>query len=187
MTTPTDSNPSTPEDTAILLDSFIREQREVNNELRELLKQAEERYGIATSALGVLKGGYAFNAVLGNISRLARDLGYHFISQLPEQEIGAFARLAASTGEPSGEVESFRNADIVMLVVDRDWQPHYIAVEVSYTVGDDDIRRARRNAKYLKRFTSMPSRAAVVGVHISDFTKHQADANKVLWHVERPT
>ena len=187
MTTPTDDNPSAPRHEAELLESFISEQREFNDELRKLIDESKRLYETMNSDLGVLKGGHAISSVLGNVSRVARNLGYHFISQLPEQELGAFANLAARAGKPSGDVASFRNADIVMLVLDRYNQPYYLAVEVSYTVESEDIRRANRNAKYLQQFTSMPSRAAVVGVHISDWTRREAEAKNVLWHVLRPT
>ena len=187
MATASDDSPNARRDLETILGSFIEEQRKVNDELRGFFKQADRRYETISEDLGILKGGYAFNTVLGNASRIANKLGYQFISQLPEQELGAFANLVIAAGETSGEVESFRNADMVLLVQDSTGQPYYIAIEVSYTVNSEDIRRAKRNAEYLQRLTTMPSRAAVVGVHIPDTIRHLADASNVLWYLERPT
>ena len=161
--------------------------RKIREESAGLSKKADSRHQRTTAELGILKGGYALTTAIGNASRIANELGYQFISRVPEQELSAFARLAANEGDPDGEVESFRNADMVLLVQDSTRQSLFLAVEVSYTVGGDDVRRAKRNAEYLERFTTMLSRGAVVGVEIPDPIRHEADANRVRYYRERPT
>ncbi len=169
------------------LDSFIEEQRKVNGQLLEFMGRTEARYNAINDDLSVLKGGYAVNTAFSDASRIANALGYQFISLVPRQEINAFANLAKIAGEPDDEVESFRNADSVLLVQDSLGQPRYLVVEVSYRISGDDIRRARRNAEYLERFITMPSVGAVAGVRLTDNMKREAEANHVEWHQIRPT
>ena len=187
MTMESSNNPSIPEDLGRTLGSFIEEQRKVNEELRGYFRKSDRQYHNISQDLSVLKGGHALSAVLGNAAQIANKLGYQFISRMPEQELSAFANLATASGATPGDALSFSNADVVLLVQDSASQPHYIAIEVSYTVRRDDIRRAKRNAEYLQQFTTMPSLAAVVGVDIPETNRHYADANSVLWHIERPT
>lgn len=186
MTTEPSNNLSIPEDIGRTLGSFIEEQRKVNEEIRGHFRKSDRQYRNISQDLGVLKGGYALGAVLGNAGQIANKLGYQFISRMPEQELSAFANLVAAGGATQGDALSFSNADVVLLVQDSVGQPHYIAIEVSYTVKRDDIRRAKRNAEYLQQITTMPSLAAVVGVDIPETNRHYADANSVLWHIERP-
>ena len=143
--------------------------------------------GSPGSDLNSSRGGYAVNTAFSDASRIANALGYQFISLVPRQEINAFANLAKIAGEPDDEVESFRNADLVLLVQDSLGQPRYLVVEVSYRISGDDIRRARRNAEYLERFITMTSVGAVAGVRLTDNMKREAEANHVEWHQIRPT
>lgn len=181
-----DNSPPIPEHLGRTLNSFIEEQRKFNEELLGLLKKSERQYESISQDLNVLKGGYALGAVVENADSIANKLGYQYISQIPEQELGAFAILATAAGATSSEAQSFSNADVVLLVQDSAGQPYYMAIEVSYTVKQDDIRRAKRNAEFLSRLTTMPSFGAVVGVIIPQTNRHYADANNVLWHIERP-
>lgn len=187
MSTGSESNPPESSDLETLLKSFIDEQRRVNQEIGGFIKQSESRYRTVSRELGLLKGGFTFNTATANLGRLAERLGYWFISSVAVQQLEVYSRLAVAAGERAGEVESFRNADVVILVQDSNREAHYIAIEVSYSVGRDDIRRAKRNADYLQRFTAMPSRGAVVGVEIPETIRHEADANNVLWTPVQPT
>ena len=197
MTTGPDSD-AAPQGLEETLRRFVEEHRDAHEEMLEelrkiteavsgLSKQADSRHQGITADLGILKGGYALNTAIGNASRIANELGYQFISRVPEQELRAFARLVAAAGEPKGEVQSFSNADMVLLVEDPTRQPLFLAIEVSYTVEADDIRRAKRNAEYLQRVTTMASRGAVVGVQVSHYMQVEAEANQVAWLRERPT
>ena len=142
---------------------------------------------LARFGFELIEGSYAVNTAFSDASRIANALGYQFISLVPRQEINAFANLAKIAGEPDDEVESFRNADLVLLVQDSLGQPRYLVVEVSYRISGDDIRRARRNAEYLERFITMTSVGAVAGVRLTDNMKREAEANHVEWHQIRPT
>ena len=76
----------------------------------------------------------------------------------------------------------FAKADLVMIAQDANNQPGYIAVEVSFTISDNDVRRAVRNAEYLHKYTGIRSHAAVAGVDILSDAKQQVDSGKVHWY-----
>jgi uncharacterized phage infection (PIP) family protein YhgE len=94
--------------------------------------------------IGLVKGGHARNELRHRASLIADDLGYQLISELPQGALIAFAKIAVANGVAPNEVDSFRNADMVMMVQDSNNQPGYVAVEVSYTVNSNDVRRAVR-------------------------------------------
>ena len=131
--------------------------------------------------IGLVKGGHARNEMRHKASIIADDLGYQLIEELPQGALVALARVAFANGIAANEVESFRNADMVMMVQDASNQPGYVAVEVSYTVDGNDVRRAMRNANYLQQYTGIKSRAVVAGVDILPEAKQQADAGNVYW------
>ena len=187
MTTPTGNDPPTLETIAQMLQTILEEQNKLQDELRGFMKQSQSRHDSVTGDLGVLKGGYAFNTALGDAGRIANEFGYQFLGLMPRQELDAFGDLVANSGEPTEEVQSFRNADFVMLVQKPAEPAVYIAVEVSYTVGAEDIRRAKRNAEYLSRSIPLLALGAVVGVLMPETIRHQADVEGVLRYFIRPT
>ena len=132
--------------------------------------------------IGLVKGGHARNELRHKASLIADDLGYQLISELPQGALVAFAKIAVANGVANNEVESFRNADTVMMVQDANNQPGYVAVEVSYTVNTNDVRRAKRNASYLEQYTGIRSHPVVAGVDILPEAKQEADANNVYWY-----
>ena len=187
MAIPTGDDPPTLESVARMLEILIGEQQKFHDEVRGFMRQSQSRYESVSSDLGVLKGGYAFETTLRNAERIAFELGFQFIAAMPTPELDALANLAANAGERNQDVQSFRNADLVMMVQRHGEPAIYIAVEVSYTIGSVDIRRAKRNAEYLSRYTPLQAVGAVVGVHMPDTIRHQADAEGVLRYLVRPT
>jgi hypothetical protein len=152
------------------LNSFVAEQRDFNGRVESFMAQvgtfmsdANGQFGNINTNLtatnekldglkddiGLVKGGHARNELRHRASLIADDLGYQLISELPQGALIAFAKIAVANGVAPNEVESFRNADMVMMVQDSNNQPGYVAVEVSYTVNSNDVRRAVRNADYL--------------------------------------
>jgi hypothetical protein len=159
------------------LNSFVAEQRDFNGRVESFMAQvgtfmsdangqfadANRQFGNINTNLtatnekldglkddiGLVKGGHARNELRHRASLIADDLGYQLISELPQGALIAFAKIAVANGVAPNEVESFRNADMVMMVQDSNNQPGYVAVEVSYTVNSNDVRRAVRNADYL--------------------------------------
>ena len=61
-------------------------------------------------------------------------------------------------------------------------EDHYIAAEVSYTVGSNDIDRAIRNAEFLRRLTDKESHAVVVGSDINGTALMIVEREGVTWY-----
>ena len=116
--------------------------------------------------VALVKGGHAVSAMRRNAALIADDLGCQLIEELPQGVVIGFAKVAADDGEPANEVDSFRHADLVLHVRDSKGHPGYIAVEASFTVNANDVRRAVRNAGYLSKYTGVVSYAVVAGVDV---------------------
>ena len=132
--------------------------------------------------IGLVKGGHARNETIRNASLIAHRLGYQLISELRQEALIGFAELAKADGVPGNDAESFAKADLVMIAQDANKQPGYIAVEVSFTIDGNDVRRAVRNADYLRKYTGIQAHPAVAGVDILPDAKRQVDAGKVHWY-----
>ncbi|MCY3692801.1 MAG: hypothetical protein OXI54_11165 [Chloroflexota bacterium] len=79
-------------------------------------------------------------------------------------------------------MRSFHRADLVMQVADGEGNPHYIAVEASFTVNGRDSRRALRNAELMTRFTGLPATAAVAGVRYDWNLKESVESERLYWY-----
>ena len=162
----------------LVWDELRGEMRGGFQELREGFDGLQQSFGGVKDDLAMIKGAHARNEALRKPTRIASDLGYQFIHQLSEDALLEFGKRATDQGKKKEEVESFVNADLVMMVQDDKFQPHYLAVEASFTVDADDIRRATRNASYLKEFTNVPSVPVVAGV---DFLQ-DVERDGVRWY-----
>ena len=72
---------------------------------------------------------------------------------------------------------SFIRADLVFLAQDQDNAPRYSAVEISWTVGQRDIDRARRNAALIQQATGIPTLAVAAGHRYEE----RLDWTEVTW------
>ena len=133
-----------------------------------------------TDDIALVRGGHARNAMRQNLYRIADEFGFEFISEVPQAAIIGFSKVATARGEAANEAESFRNADMVMNVRDADGHPGYVALEASFTVNRNDVRRAVRNADYLHQYTGLPCYAAVAGVQVLPDAQTEVDDGKAL-------
>ena len=139
-----------------------------------------------TTDIAEVKGGHARSSVLRNAALVVDSMDCRLISEVPRGVILGFARIAADSGEPKNDVESFRNADMVMYVSDAQDHPRYIAIEASFTVDDRDVRRAVRNAGYLQKYTGLPADAVVAGVDVLQDAQTRIDQGEVrLYQIQR--
>ena len=159
--------------------TFSKAQVQVNDQVVKRLDQAENRFEKIDLHLKYLRGAHASNVVQRNASLIADDMGYQIITQLPREELIGFANMARASGKSEDSVHSFREADLVMLVRDASGHPAYIAVEASFTVASNDIKRAKRNAEYLHEFTGLPAQGAVAGVDIAPGREQNAKTDGV--------
>ena len=93
---------------------------------------------------------------------------------IPTEEMIRFANrldLESSTRD------SFIRADLVFLAQDQEDAPHYAAIEISWTVGQWDIDRARRNAALIEQATGIPALAVAAGNRYEE----QLDWSEVAW------
>ena len=73
--------------------------------------------------------------------------------------------------------DSFIRADLVFLAQDQEDAPRYAAIEISWTVGQWDIDRARRNAALIEQATGIPALAGAAGTRCEE----QLDWSEVAW------
>ena len=133
----------------------------------------------------MVRGGHAVGATHRNAPLIADDLDCQLIEELPRGVILALAKVAADNGEAINEVDSFRHADMVMHVKNARSQPGYIAVEASFTVDTNDVRRAARNAEYLHKYTGLLAYAVVAGVDVLPEAQERIDKGDAhLWRIE---
>ena len=130
--------------------------------------------------IGLVRGGHARNAMRQNLPRIADEFGFQFISEMPQAAVIGFSKVATAQGEAAGEAESFRNADTVISVLTDTGQPGYVAIEASFTVESNDVRRAARNADYLAGYTGLSTFAVVAGVNVLPEAQEEIDAGKAL-------
>ena len=136
--------------------------------------------------VALVKGGHAVNAMRRNAALIADDLDCQLIEELPQGVVIGFAKVAADDGEPAHEVDSFRHADLVLHVRDSKGHPGYIAVEASFTVNANDVRRAVRNAGYLRKYTGVASYAVVAGVDVMPEAEELIDQGDAHLYRIRP-
>ena len=136
--------------------------------------------------IGEVRGGHARNAVVRNIALVADDLDCQLIDEVPRGVLVGIAKIASANGEPKSDVESFQNADLVLHVMDTQNQPQYVAVEVSFTVHVNDVKRAARNAVYLRKYAGLPSCAVAAGVEVMQDAQEIIDNGEAqLYRIER--
>ena len=86
-------------------------------------------------------------------------------------------RFANQLGLEASTKDSFIQADLVFLGQDQEDTPRYAAVEISWTVGQWDIDRARRNAALIEQATGIPALAGAAGTRCEE----QLDWSEVAW------
>ena len=132
--------------------------------------------------LGELRGAFARRVAMDDAEVIAAEMGLVWRRNLRRLELRNMAASPAADNLPINDRRSFRLADLVIEAADDAGQPHYIAVEVSYTADERDTNRAQRNARYLTHFTGAPARAAIVAVHLDDRIRSLIDADEVFWY-----
>ena len=117
---------------------------------------------------------------------VADALDCQLIAEVPQGVLLGFAKIAKAYDEPHNDVQSFKNADMVLHVMNSDNQPGYIAVEASFTVDGRDVTRAARNACYLQKYTGLPSYPVVAGVDIlQDAQDRIGEGEAQLYRIQR--
>ena len=147
----------------------LRETAEENTrqlvELRRVTELQTARMNRMESDISKVKGLSAQLQTNRTIGGIAVDLDLLEPVEVPINELVRFA-IQLQLDRPTRR--SFVDADLVFLAQDAHDTPIYCAVEVSWTVGPWDLRRARRNAELLQQATGIAALAVVAGNRYED-------------------
>ena len=152
-------------------------------QLAEAMVASDQRARQMEIDIGRMKGHDARNAVQADGGRrVARSMNLRRTRLVEVDEIWDLT-LDNDTGDiRAGDIQSFRDADVIMVAADEDGQEHYVAVEVSYSVNGRDAERAIRNAQLLRRFTAQSAYAAVAGTRVNNRAQEMIEGGLVHWY-----
>ena len=152
-------------------------------ELPAKFDRLQEEVRQITTDLAPIRGAHARDAAQRAVRRIARIVNCRLQEQLNDDDLHDFTANNDTTGITPEDLKSFENADIVLRANHRDTgEIHYIAVEASFTGGEDDTRRALRNARYLTRFTGQPAHAVVAALRLTQGAEAAISKGDVSWH-----
>ena len=152
-------------------------------ELPAKVDRLQEEVRQITTDLAPIRGSHARDAAQRAVRRIARIANCRLQEQLNDDDLYDFTASNDTTGITPEDLKSFENADIVLRASHRDTgEIHYIAVEASFTGGEDDTRRALRNARYLTRFTGQPAHAVVAALRLTPEAEEAISQGDVTWY-----
>ena len=152
-------------------------------ELPAKVDRLQEEVRQITTDLAPIRGSHARDAAQRAVRRIARVVNCRLQEQLNDDDLYGFTANNDTTGITPEDLKSFENADIVLRASHRDsGDIHYIAVEASFTGGEDDTRRALRNARYLTRFTGQPAHAVVAALRLTPEAEAAIRLGNVTWY-----
>ena len=139
-----------------------------------------------------IKAAHARNAAMNEADLIAEELGLSLVGILDQAELRSLARSADTAGISKHDLRSFRAADLVLRVADPAaahpaaahpaGTERYVAVEVSYTANGRDTERARRNARFLTRFTGCRASAVVAALRMDERIRPIVESGEVAWY-----
>ena len=132
--------------------------------------------------LGYLKGAHARNVAIGDAGEIAASMGLRWNRNLDWDDLRRLADAADTSAIATGDLRSFRRADLIIEATDRQGETCYIATEISFTANGRDTDRAVRNARFLQDFTGQRSYPAIAGLRLDERIQTRVDAGEVFWH-----
>ena len=168
---------------ALLTDDFLLLPAKVDRLMELQVDRLQEEVRQITTDLAPIKGAHARDAAQRAVRRIARIVNCRLQEQLNDDDLYDFTTNNDTTGITPEDLKSFENADIVLRASHRDTgEIHYIVVEASFTGGEDDTRRALRNARYLTRFTGQPAHAVVAALRLTPEAEAALSQGDVTWY-----
>lgn len=175
------------------LDQLTETVNRIGTQLEQFIEAANKRFDDIevevkrhSVQMGELKGIFARSQFVSEAALVARDMGLRRTRNLDQDELWDMTEESDITGISTGDIRSFRRADLVLEATDREGETCYVAVEVSYTVDERDTRRAIRNAEYLTKFTGVPAYAAVAGFDVDYRIQDSIEDGLVSWYQMDP-
>ncbi len=160
---------------------FVDNQEQFNARTDAHFVRIDRRFDTISNDIAQVKGGHARAVVVDNAAVIALDMGFQYTRTLSRLELALMAQRARGGDIPSNELESFRNADLIIEAKDGA-EIHYITVEASFTTDYRDTVRAQRNARFLTRFTGYPAHAAIASVRNDHAVEAQIASGAIHWH-----
>ena len=157
----------------------------------------ERQMGRLRTDVAPIKAAHARNAAMNEADLIAEELGLSLVGILDQAELRSLARSADTAGISKHDLRSFRAADLVLRVAHPAaahpaaahpaaahpaGTERYVAVEVSYTANGRDTERARRNARFLTRFTGCRASAVVAALRLDERIRPIVESEEVVWY-----
>ena len=151
----------------------------------------ERQMGQLRNDVAPIKAAHARNAAVNEADLIAKELGFSLVAILDEEELRSLVPSEADDISKH-DLLSFRRADLVLraadpagadpAAADPAGTERYVAVEVSYMVNGRDTERARRNARFLTRFTGCGASAVVAGLRLDERVRPLVESGEVAWY-----
>ena len=132
--------------------------------------------------LADVRGRIVYDVTRDEAPFLAADMGFTYVATFSRGDLRKLLERVDTGDITPQDLQSFRRADLIIEAAKPDGTAVYITVEISYTVDEYDIRRARRNAQYLTRLTGVPAVPAVAGVIVDPRVQDTIAAGDPYWH-----
>ena len=138
--------------------------------------------GAMRTQMGDIRGRIVYDITRDEAPLLANDLGLYYVAILSRRDLMNLTQDIDTGDIEPNDLKSFHRADAVIQATNPDAETVYIAVEASFTVNGRDTSRARRNARYLTRFTGIPAIPAVAGVVIDHHIRAALASEQLFWY-----
>ena len=176
------------------LDKIDQRFDKVEGEMNERFDKVDQRFDKVEGDISwlrddiaPLKGAHVRNAALREAGLIAEDMGFALVQTLTPEEISTLTQSRSTTDISANDLRSFRRADLIMEVTDREAETCYVAVEISFTANGRDTTRAIRNAGFLTGFTGKRSYAAVAGLRRDERIDKSIESGEVFWYQLDPS
>ena len=138
--------------------------------------------GAMRTQMGDIRGRIVYDITRDEAPLLANDLGLYYVATLSRRDLINLTQDIDTGDIEPNDLKSFQRADAVIQATNPDAETVYIAVEASFTVNGRDTSHARRNARYLTRFTGIPAIPAVAGVVIDHHIRDALASEQLFWY-----
>lgn len=165
--------------------AFVQKQEQINgqmtdfiNETREYHRNWERKYN---RDVGYMKNFSSTETAKNELPLLAVNMGLQYQRSLSREEIVDMA-LSLAHGVPlSGDLHSFARADII-IEAERNGEPCYVPVEVSFTADERDTTRAVRNAGFLAQITGREALPSIASFNLDRRILDEIESGRVHHH-----
>ena len=153
-----------------------------NRRFEELEQRMDRRFNKMDIDHGRFRAAHARTAAIRQAPGIAADMGFQWTRSLDMHHLLNMITNGDTAGIDPIDLRKFRNADLVIEVVDDQGETCYIAVEISYTADARDTDRAIMFAGFLKKFTTHAAHAVIAAVDIDNRIQDITDSGEVFWY-----